>query len=763
MKSRSTRILGLPLGAMLLLPTAGYAQSAAPAEAGASQQTIADIIVTARRKSENLQDVPVAITVATQEDLTQKNIQAIGDLQHSVPSLTMTGPYRNTPIVSIRGQGGFSPGGIPSVILYMNEVPLPTSAQAGSPGGALGANGLFFDLENVQVLKGPQGTLFGRNTTGGAILIQSKRPTNDFGGHLSVTAGNYGDREFDAAINLPLSEDILFRVAANGQKRDGFTKAQSTPSHPNGLDLDDTNHFATRGSLLVRSGAFENLLIGEYLKYDHNGVSAILKAASPNPAHPVNLFFPVIQSLVQAQNARGVRDVGALSADMSGFLRRWSVTNITSYELTDEITLRNVAAFSRARYAQTIDGDGTFLPIFDPIQSQDIPYVTRQFSEEIQLQGKSFDDRFDWVAGFFYLKQPKEDNFTRHTNVTLGRRRTIGFQQFESSKALFAQGDFDLGATLEGLSLTAGFRYTWETIGRASSDVLATGACTSPFSGANCTLKNSGNFDAPTWTVGLNYKASRNSLIYIVSRRGFRSGGFNLEGDTPAADQVYNPETVTDVEIGTKNTWRTGDVTLMLNVAAYRQWYKDIQLSQTGTSAVTGGPLTIVKNAGEARINGLEVETNARFGRYLALNGHLDLIDYKYTKLNPSVIRPVLVTNTPSPKYGIGATVTLPVPEELGEISFNVGWDWQDKTLIANIVDPFNSQGSYGLLTLGANWRNIASRPIDLSFFMTNATNKTYAIGGLPLSNSLGVSSITYGAPRMWGFRLGYRFGDEAN
>lgn len=759
-KIDKVRLMALPLGAMLLSPGLAMAQDK-QAPAGKSEfQDRDEIIVNARRKEEILRDVPIAISVTSQEELTKRNIQSIDDLQVTTPSLILSGPYRNTPLVSIRGQGGYTPGGIPSVILYMNEVPFATSAQAGSPGGALGANGLFYDLENVQVAKGPQGTLFGRNTTGGAILIQSRKPTYQFGGHVTGTVGNYHDHEFDIALNMPLVADKLaLRIASHGQERKGFTMAQSTPGHPNGLDLDDTRNFSVRGSLLANFGSVENLTIVDYLKVNHNGVSNILKGVNPNPMHPVNLYFPGLAALVAQQDALGVRKVLPLSADMGGFLRRWSITNTTTVTLSDTVTAKNIFSYSRARYAQTIDGDGTIYPFFDPIQSQSVPYVTRQFSEELQLQGdKSLGGKLDWVVGFFYLKQPEEDFFTSHINVTYGAPKVVGFKQFESSKAIYAQGDYYLTPKL---SATVGVRYTWETIGRASREVRLNGTCVSPYAGADCVLANSGNFQAPTWTLGLNYKPTTDTLLYITSRRGFRSGGFNLDGATPVADQVFGKETVTDLELGLKTRVEAGQAVMTANIAAYRQWYNDIQLQQTIASPISNGPLTINRNAGKAKIDGIEFEGTARVGG-LALQAHGNYINFRYTYFAPSVVLPILPT-VPKYSFGFGATYTLPLPESMGELSLSANYDWQGKWRVTSYLDPFSQQPSHGLVTLGANWRNAGGSPFDLGFFMTNATDKTYVVGGLPILYALGTSGLTYGAPRMYGVRVGYRFGADAN
>lgn len=765
---RNKPLVILTLSTFGFLPEAAFAQDGnAPvaseirtgetSEADAAETGL--VIVTARRREEMLQDVPISISVASQEELTRRNIQSIGDLQIAVPSLTTGGPYRNTPLVSIRGQGGYTPGGIPSVILYMNDVPFATSAQAGSPGGALGANGLFYDLQNVQVAKGPQGTLFGRNTTGGAILIQSRRPEYDFGGHVTLTAGNYDDREFDAAVNVPLVADaVAVRIAANGQRRDGFTVTQSTPSHPDGLDLDDTRHVSVRGSVLASLGAMENLLVADYLKVNHNGVSSILRGVNPSPQHPINLFFPGLAELVPVQDALGIRSQVPLSTDTRGFLRRRSITNTTTIDLSDAVTLKNIIAYSRAKYAQTIDGDGTAFPIFDPIQSQAVPYVTRQFTEEVQLQSESLGGKLEWVAGFFYLKQPEEDDFTLHRNVTFGTARDVGYKQFESSKAIFAQGDL---AFTDRFSATLGLRYTWETIGRATREVYLDGTCFSPFAGSDCILANSDSFEEPTWTIGLNYEPNADTLLYVVSRRGFRSGGFNLDGDTPADARVYGEETVTDLELGAKASFGLGAVDLTANIAAYRQWYGDIQLLQTSRSAITNGPLNVIKNAGEAEIDGIEFEGSARVTN-LTLHGHFNFIDFDYTKFDPDVILPISPM-MPEFAFGVGARYLLPVPDRWGELSLAVNYDWQDHSRVAPYEDPFAPVDAYGILTFGADWRNAGGSPFDVSFFMTNATDEEYVRGGLPIFNALGLSALTYGAPRMYGLRVGMRFGADAD
>jgi iron complex outermembrane recepter protein len=743
--------------------TSGPASATVMTQNASQEGGIQQVTVTARRRAESEQSVPLSVTAIPGKQLEEFNIESLGDLQHSVPSMSMFGPFRDTPIVSIRGQGGYTPGGIPSVIMYSNEVPTPTSAQAGSPGGALGGDGLFLDLASIQVLKGPQGTLFGRNTTGGAVLLESKRPDDDFGGHLQVTAGDYNDKEVDAVLNAPVIEHkLLVRVAVNMQDRDGFTETMSTPSAPGGTDLDNAKHFAGRMSVRWRpSDRVTNDTIVGYYNSETHGTSLILSGVSTDPTNPVNRLFPGIAAVFAQQQALGIRRQVPIDVDPYSDRRMWGATDILAWDLSNELTLRNIASYSDAKYSQTIDGDGTVYPIFDPIAAVAVPYTTRQYTEEAQLQGKSLGGKLTWTMGLFYLDSPEEDRFAQWTNRTFGATRYIGSKQYDRSKAVYGQGTYDLSSWLGGLSFTAGYRYSWDSIGRTSSDVRASGACTSPYSDANCTLYGRGSFNAPNWNLGFNYQVSQGTLLYVASRHGFRDGGFNLAGDAAPTDREFDPEYVTDFEVGVKSDWQVGGMDARTNVAAYLQNYTDIQLSQVTTSSITGGPLTVVKNAGEARISGLEFEGALKPVRDFEVNARFAWLNYDITKVNPGVVLPIVVTNIPKYKYGVTLNYTLPVARSIGNIGVSADWNWQSSAYIAATTDPLSLQSDYGLLSLAAHWDAIGGSPMDLSFFATNVTNEGYAIGGLPLRASLGIATLAYGAPRMFGVRGTYHFGTE--
>jgi iron complex outermembrane receptor protein len=488
-----------------------------------------------------------------------------------------------------------------------------------------------------------------------------------------------------------------------------------------------------------------------------------------NPLHPINnplsplYAFNSIHAQLAAQDARGIRDVGPLSSDMSAFLERWSVTDNFSLEISPNLTFRSIVNYQNARYARTVDGDGTILPVFDPVQSQSVPFDTTQYSVETQLQlSDLFGGAVDGIFGLFYLESPEADDFSSHINATLGRRKVVGIRNSESSRAVFGQVDVDLASLLDGLSLTAGLRYTWDSIYRSQREVnIPAGTCVSAFAGPDCVSVRSGDFEAPTWTLGLNYEVSPDTLLYVATRRGYRSGGFNLDGETPIERVAFDSETVTDVEVGLKMDWLLGSVSGRTNVAAYHQWYTDIQLSQTVPSVIPGGTLTYIVNGGEAEITGLEIEQRLYFGDRFEIGAQTSLIDFEYTEINPGVNLPVIPT-VADYTYGIDAAVHLMTSATMGDITMRASWNVTGGRYTASLTDPNAYQDEFGLLTLGADWRNVGGRPIDLTFFMTNATDEEFQVGSLPLTGSLGVATIAYGEPRMWGLRLGYRFGANA-
>ncbi|WP_238320073.1 TonB-dependent receptor [Sphingobium sp. YBL2] len=390
----------LPIGLLLTTSQMALAQSsnAAPQEGATS-----DIVVTARRTAENIQETPVSVVAFGADSLRQANIRDTQDLLVKTPGVFLAGSGgRENTNFSIRGQSKALAGNsAPGVISYFAEVPSPT----------VGSSIPTYDLSSVQVLKGPQGTLFGRNTTGGAILYYPAAPDYKLGGYAKASYGNYDARLLEAAVNIPLTSDTLaIRIAGQIQKRDGWTKNIGI-----GGDPDDLNSRAIRGSILFEpSAAFRNTLIVDYYHNDAVGGASVLTDVLPGP-NGLTATGTAAAALAQLalQRARGPR---VINSDVDAFekVERFGITNRTEFDLSDDITFINIFGYRRTKidYYSSVDGlptliaDGSgAIPAGLPVtivggrQTSDV----RQISDEVQLKGSALGNRLDWLVGAFYL------------------------------------------------------------------------------------------------------------------------------------------------------------------------------------------------------------------------------------------------------------------------------------------------------------------------------------------------------------------------
>jgi iron complex outermembrane receptor protein len=775
------------------------AQQAAQATA-AGANGLEEIVVTARRREERIQSVPIAITAFSQAALEKNNIASVEDLQNLVPSLTASSANRDTVALSIRGQGGFSPGGSPSVTSYINEVPTPIYGL-----------GSYYDLQSVEVLKGPQGTLFGQNSVGGAITLVSKRPTNDFGGHIEATFGNYGDKEIEGALNIPIVEDkVLFRVAGEGQLRDGYTTLLGTLAQPNKrIDLDNRQFVATRASLTFRpSDDIQNdFIFDDYLSNTH-GSSFILGAVNakdqlgsiPLPGHAVPLYLaygpdvaglssPNIATVIQTytdglkaggfslfpglltdlaqQQALGPRtEILGRVADPNYKVLNQGFTDIFSYDINDAITFRNILAYRITSTSARTNSVGGTVPLLDFPDSTISPNVDEQYTEEPQFRGKSFDDKLTWTLGGYFERDPSEPDYLLAETI-FGSPRVVGVQKEEETEAIYTQGTYDLSDFVEGLKFTGGYRYTWDYRYLKGTN-FSNGVCAYSGPPPKCELGGAGSYHAPTWTVDFDYQLTPDTLAYVTSRRGYRSGGFNNYAQSASANTSFAPEYVTDLEVGLKSTFEVAGMQARTNIAAYRQWYDNVQLvvSSIDTSTSPPTPISLTVNAASAELNGVEFEGSLVPTKGLELTMTYAYGEAAFTSFYSATAAAANTTynwsNLPKHKITIGADYHLPVDATLGDISLGFNFLWQDHFFNSTSLDPLQTTPDVGLLNVQAQWNDVLGQPVDLSFFMTNATDRTYGLGGFEVYRSVGTSSLVYNEPRMFGFRMRYRFGAEA-
>jgi iron complex outermembrane receptor protein len=788
----------------LTQPMPAFAQADQPV---ASTGGLEEIIVTARRKEEKLQNVPVAITAFTPAAIEEKHIESASDLAHFVPGLVSSQETRDEQVFYLRGQGpNGGQGGSPGVVTYFAEVPFFGSGP-----------GIYFDLDNLQVLRGPQGTLFGRNTTGGAVLFEPKRPTNNFEGYVQASFGDYNLHAEEGALNIPIIDDkLLVRAAFSIDQRDGFTH-----DFTNGKDLDNRDYWSFRLGVTWRpSDDFENYLVYDSLYSHTNGTGIELQAINTyrDPAHDLSKETTFVQTYcpfapapcaIPAQQLANQAKAGPrgtfTTPGLGGLDKTYSygITDIARYDLTDNIAVKNIFGYRVLKNLLRYDLDGMNLPVIDFITPNNWNLSNVQYSDELQFQGKSLDGKLNWIAGAFYeFLHPggtteallgTDTVPTPHGTPVLpihlhsnGQgQNALGPEGItQRTEAVFLQGTYDFSGIsddLEGLKFTAGARYTWDFSSNSNYqtvDIFAPGPDkTQPDGGpggpflfnTGCTpcIEASHQFQAPTWTAGLDYQIDPNLLIYAKGSRGFKSGGFNGAGSPPFSIK-YESEYVTDVEIGMKADWDIDGMKLRTNIDGFHDDYRNAQRSVGVLVQIAPAPgpkqaTTLVAN-GDALIEGMEFESTFIPVKDLELTGSWTYIHARYTKFEIPTLgdqRDLPYPFTPKNKFGFSARYHLPfVPEEAGDISVQASYVHTGRIQYATSdIEPFGNEPGYGLVDLNVDWNNVFGQPVDATFFMSNVTDNLVKLGNVGIYNSSGYVSVIYNEPRMWGFRLKYRFG----
>jgi iron complex outermembrane receptor protein len=793
----------------LIQPAPAFAQADQPA---ASSGNLEEIVVTARRKEEKLQSVPVAITAFTPSSLEEKHIESASDLAHHVPGLASSQETRDEQVFYLRGQGpNGGQGGAPGVVTYFAEVPFYASGP-----------GIYFDLDNLQVLRGPQGTLFGRNTTGGAVLFEPKRPTNNFEGYLQASFGDYNLHAEEGAINIPvISDQLMIRAAFSVDQRDGFTH-----DYTSGKDLDNRDYWSFRLGVTWRpTDDFENYIVYDSLYSHTNGTGIELQAINSDPTTAfAQTFCPpgpgpcaLEKKFLNEQAAVGPR--GTFSTPGLGGLDKtysYGITDIATYDLTDNVKVKNIFGYRVLKNLLRYDLDAMPVALIDFVTPNNWNLSNSQYSDEIQLQGTTSDGSFNWIAGGF-------GEFLHPSGYTVAQLGTTSSNPAlpgvllpvhvfsnsmgqnalgpegitERTQAVFLQGTYNLGNLtdmLEGLKFTAGVRYTWdytsnsnfETVdvflpqklppgfppGLGGLQIAHQDCVTNPLT---CTYR-SHQFQAPTWTVGLDYQIDPNTLVYVKSSRGFKSGGFNGAGNQTFPIQ-YESEYVTDVEIGLKADWDIDGVKLRTNVDGFHDDYRNAQraigvLVQTvPTPGAPKSATTVIAN-GDATIEGTEFEGTVIPFKDLEMTASWSYTHARYDKfLIPQGIglpslneRDLPYPFTPKNKFGFSGRYHLPfVPSEDGDLSVQASYVHTGRIQYSTAdIEPYGSEPGYGLVDLNVDWTDVMGQPFDVSFFMSNVTDTLAKVGNVGIYKTQGYVDAIYNEPQMWGFRVKYRFGGPA-
>ena len=712
-------------------------------ESQSGANIIEEITVTVRKREESLQDVPISITAYNEAMLTNKGVKRLRDLEFSVPNMTFTEQGN--------AFGGFGIRGIYTLVRSIGvESGVSVYVDGVYQGRNSNANIDVIDVERIEVLKGPQGTLFGRNTISGAVNIVIKQPGDEFEGKINASYGNLDRIGANISLSGPIMEDKLYaRFAVSHYERDGFTENLF-----NGQDLD--NEDRQSGRLNLRYLPDDDLEINFSLDGFRD------RGDTPRGGYLVTntpgRFWRVDTEFAQLSDPRVTSLDNSPSNNIGIFEERdiWGTSVSADYRFSNDYTLTSITAYREGNFETASDFDGTGAEVAGGTTGSD----SNQFTQELRINSpggmtfSSLPGEFDFVAGFFYLYQ----DTTAFLLGTIGGGciqstcprsslpgpATFGPQSSvkTDSWALYLNANWYL---TEKLTFTAGLRYTSEDkeLDFQQDPALAIGIiAVSPLS-----LETGDDDISPTFSIA--YQIMDDVTAYSTISRGFKSAGFNADvvGNT---NLEFNSETVTSFEVGFKSLLFNRRV--KLNGAFFFQDYEDLQVQQFI------GAVQQVSNAAQAEITGLEIELDARITEFVDFSLGVGYVDAEFKDFpdanragdnyagNKLQAAPELTANA-ALQYAnsINGTTEFLVRGE---------WTYRGEQFFQADNAPFTRQGGYSLFNARAALRFMDGK-YELALFADNISDKVYGTNRLGF---LGTELGHWGAPRTYGAEVSIDF-----
>jgi iron complex outermembrane receptor protein len=809
--------------------TSGFPAALAQSDqqATASSGTgLEEIVVTARRREEKAQSVPITLLSFSPETLAKKDIRDALKLTDSVPGFNgATGGSLGLTYTFLRGA--------PGVIFYWDDVPVNVNNQA---------QGFYFDMQNLQVLYGPQGTLFGLSNDAGAILFQPNHPKNDYDGYAKITLGNYGRQTVEALVNVPVVDDkLLVRAGVQYQKQDGYQHVIKQ-----NIDLLNQNYWNVRFAATYNAtDDIRNEFMLNYFDTQYLPGSYTFVAANPGPAgafssvpcgipgiagncfpgkgaslqYVLNLAKTYINptglaginvdliSLQKQQEALGRDTIAGTSVIPTAVLKQLNIVNTTSWDITDNLTLKNIAGYAEIySYTNRSDIGGLELGLLQgPIPGgyHDQPRGPAvQYNEEIQAQGNFFDNKLKFQAGFFNqwggqstgaggstpsdTRGPFGIQFANNFGGLSVTGSTLNLQS--RSDALYTQSSYDLGDYVEGLSITGGIRYNWDKFyTRGDSYSIAGGQliqnkplCLKPGSATpttnGCPTSQAARFTSPSYTVQVNYQWRPATMFYFNNSLGYKTGGFN--GQNLVSFQIYNPEHLNNYELGVKTDFDWGAIGLegvknRIDGSLYYGVYRGIEIQTTGAYLTPAGNLSLgtpYLDVGDGDLYGWDLQWTVLPFPDLELHMNAEYNRGKYKNFQGPNAAGTGQQSVPGvgfeilPEYKFDGTATYHLPfidKAYGDVSVTGSYSWVQHSLASDVADV--GFGDYlpghHNIDVSLDWQNIWGRDgLSGQFFMTNVTNNSIVNGCLCAYRAIGEIGLQPAQPRMFGFSLKYEF-----
>ncbi len=756
----------LAAGCLLAFSGSVAAQSTNEDEGVKESDFIEEVVVTARKRVERIQDVPISISAYSADDIAAKSLTSLMELGQFTTNFNFfndgqTG--RTSAVINMRGVGQVDPHlptFDPGVGLYLDGVYL---------GRMQGNNMDLGDIERVEVLRGPQGTLYGKNTIGGAINLHSAKPTDELEGFAEITVGEYDRIDGRASINVPLVPgELAAKITGATRNRDGHGKRYDFAT---GNKIDEMGNYNTDSvRALIDWKASENvnvLFSFDGMWADEEGpVRKIVAYAQPELAGLLNMFVdpaaPYGDTFMTGSDFTtfsdefnsNETDVRGLGMTVDWDLGDWSIKSITSYR---DLEVLN-----------GVDPDGSIYRIINEVSTHE----QDQFSQELQLSGLSFDDRLNWVMGLYYFEE--DGNGTTETDVYTdlyhlspvfwelwelgvaqivppGIPLDIGFTDVMSfdtkSYSAFGQGTYSV---TDRFSITAGARYTHdkkkilrEEFRHWSGEVVAPMA------------PMSDNWDAVTGRLGFEYRWTDDLMIYASVARGYKAGGINSRGVDEAEFLPFDEEYIWTYEVGLRSDW--ADNRVRFNASIYYSDYEDIQYGVIWAGA-DSVPHFYIANAAEARVKGYEVDFIVTPTPGLHLSAGVGLTDAKYTQADPttSITMDSDFVKTPEWSWTLAGEYTRSIGD-LGELTARLDWVRKSRIYHDALNSPHVVQSGYGILNARLSLEFDDDKWV-LSVFGTNLQDKHYILAGTDFLESLGFAEVAYARPKELGASLQYNF-----
>lgn len=716
-----------------LVPGAAYAQAEQSEEQarGAASTMFDEITVTARKKSsaERAQDVPIALTAVSGAQIEAMFAANLTDVGMTMPNVRLDdgGSFPGVSNFTVRGMGFNSTIASvePTVGLFVDGIYI---------GANLGGLQDPYDTESVEVLRGPQGTLFGRNVTGGAVVMRSRRPDGEFGGVVRAGLGSGERRLIGGGVEGSLTPTLAGKIYAQYSHMTGDFDNQATGGK-HGRD----EEIFVRPILRWRpNSAFDIALIGEYGKTEGDGVNS-----------------RIIDNPTQLAYVRGGRaPVGGadkININFDGYTNvEWKQAVLDANWDVGPGTITSISGYRWVDYGSAGDTDGSQIELARAHNNM----RQHQVSEELRYAGKALDDKLDFTIGAYYFKQRVEQYY--HVIFFGASNQRSGGVLHHHTASIFAQGDYEF---LPNAFFTAGGRYTWET------KRAATGRTSECSVALVCTFTDEGSTKWKNFApkLGLSWKPSPDVLLYTSWSKGFRSGGYNIR-TTGARFNPANPtapfesagpfdqEIVRALEGGIKaEFW---DRRAKVNIAVFHNKYTGLQRT------VNSGLVNFIKNAAAATIDGVEFEANLLPFDNLALAASVGYLDARYDDyilpLNATTsvdLKGFPLVRAPKWSYSLSATHDLSLGSA-GQLTSRASLSYNGKTPANDAANYFVP--SWTLLDASLSWSPSADSGLKISIWGRNLTNKTYAVTGTYVG---GLFTDLYQAlPRRFGAEVAYKF-----